>query len=71
MIRRSACFTAATRMPRSAIPQRIPTHSAILGIKLEEKLKAMGVDVVLVYPGRPNGKYKSSADYLIDRLTQK
>jgi acetyl esterase/lipase len=47
-----------------------PTHSAILGIKLEEKLKATGVEVVLVYPGRPNGKYKSSADYLIDRLRQ-
>jgi acetyl esterase/lipase len=45
-----------------------PTHSPILGIKLEEKLKALGVDVVLVYPGRPNDKYKSSTDYLIDRL---
>jgi acetyl esterase/lipase len=45
-----------------------PTHSPILGIKLEEKLKAVGVDVVLVYPGRPNEKYKSSADYLIDHL---
>ena len=50
---------------------RDPTHSAILGIKLEEKLKATGVEVLLVYPGRPNAKYKSSADYLIDRLTQK
>ncbi len=47
-----------------------PTHSPILGIKLEEKLKALGVDVVLVYPGRPHDKYKSSTDYLIDRLLQ-
>jgi acetyl esterase/lipase len=45
-----------------------PTHSPILGLKMEEKLKALGVDVVLVYPGRPNDKYKTSADYLIDRL---
>src|SRR5213078_2570034 len=45
-----------------------PTHSPILGIKLEEKLKAAGVDVILVYPGRPSEKYKSSADYLIERL---
>jgi acetyl esterase/lipase len=45
-----------------------PTHSPILGIKLEEKLKAIGVDVILVYPGRPNEKYKNSTDYLIDRL---
>jgi acetyl esterase/lipase len=45
-----------------------PTHSPILGIKLEEKLKEAGVDVVLVYPGRLNPKYKNSNDYLIDRL---
>jgi acetyl esterase/lipase len=45
-----------------------PTHSPILGIKLEERLKEKGVDVTLVYPGRPNEKYTSSAAYLIDRL---
>jgi acetyl esterase/lipase len=48
-----------------------PTHSPILGLKLEEKLKAVGVDVVLVYPGRPNERYKNSGDYLIDRLLRK
>jgi acetyl esterase/lipase len=46
-----------------------PTHSAILGIKLEEKLKATGEEVILVYPGRPSEKYKNSSDYLIDRLS--
>ena len=45
-----------------------PTHSPILGIKLEGKLKALGVDVILVYPGRPSAMYKNSTDYLIDRL---
>jgi acetyl esterase/lipase len=45
-----------------------PTHSPILGLMLEEKLKQVGVDVVLVYPGRPSATYKNSADYLIDRL---
>jgi hypothetical protein len=35
---------------------------------LEEKLKATGVDVVLVYPGRPSEKYKNSGDYLIEHL---
>jgi acetyl esterase/lipase len=45
-----------------------PTHSPILGLKLEERLKAAGVDVVLVYPGHPGGKYSNSRDYLIDRL---
>jgi hypothetical protein len=45
-----------------------PTHSALLGVMLEEKLKAAGVDVVLVCPGRPSKKYRSAAEYLIDRL---
>jgi acetyl esterase/lipase len=45
-----------------------PTHSPILGIQLTEKLKSLGVDVVLVYPGHPNAMYKNSTDYLIQRL---
>jgi acetyl esterase/lipase len=45
-----------------------PTHSPILGFKLEEKLKTLGVDVVLVYPGRTNEKYKNTTDYLIEHL---
>ncbi|MGI6419941.1 MAG: carboxylesterase family protein [Thermoguttaceae bacterium] len=47
-----------------------PTHSGIMGIKLEERLKAVNVDVVLVCPDRPHPKYKTSTDYLIDRLTR-
>lgn len=47
-----------------------PTHSAILGLKLEEKLKATGVDAVMTYPGRPHDKYKNSTEYLIDKLTK-
>ncbi|NQT41339.1 MAG: alpha/beta hydrolase [Planctomycetes bacterium] len=45
-----------------------PTHSGIMGVKLEERLKAVDVDVVLVHPQRPHPKYKNSTDYLIDRL---
>src|SRR5207248_5399678 len=48
--------------------QKDPTHSAVLGMKLEEKLKAAGVEVILVYPGSPHPQYKNSAAYLIDRL---
>ena len=47
-----------------------PTHSGIMGVKLEERLKSVGVDVVLVHPGRPHPKYKNAAAYLIDRLIQ-
>ena len=45
-----------------------PTHSGVMGIKLEERLKEVGVDVVLVHPGRPHPQYKNSSAYLIDRL---
>ena len=45
-----------------------PTHSAVLGLKLAEKLKAAGVEVILVYPGHTHPQYKNSAQFLIDRL---
>jgi acetyl esterase/lipase len=47
-----------------------PTHSGIMGIKLEERLKAADVDVVLVHPDRTHPMYKSATEYLIDRLTK-
>ena len=48
--------------------QTDPTHSAVMGIKLAEKLKATGVEVVLVYPGQTDPRYKNSAEFLIERL---
>lgn len=45
-----------------------PTHSGVMGIKLAERLKEVGVDVVLVHPGQKHPDYKNAADYLIDRL---
>ncbi len=45
-----------------------PTHSGIMGVKLEERLKAVDVDVVLVHPERAHPMYKNSTEYLIDRL---
>lgn len=48
--------------------QKDATHSGVMGIKLEERLKAVGVDCVLVHQDKTHAQYKSSADYLIDRL---
>jgi len=45
-----------------------PTHSSIMGVMLEERLKGVDVDVVLVYPDRPHPMYENSTEYLIDRL---
>jgi acetyl esterase/lipase len=48
-----------------------PTHAPLLGAILMEKLTAEGVEGIFVHPGQPHPTYKSSADYLIDRLKTK
>src|SRR5262245_8665536 len=45
-----------------------PTHSPILGLKLAEKLKATGVDVVFHSNTEPNKELPTAPSYLIDRL---
>ena len=47
-----------------------PTHSGVMGLKLEERLKAAGIETVLIHPGRTHEKYKSAADFLIDKLVE-
>jgi len=48
--------------------QADPTHSAVLGLKLAEKLRAAGVEVILIYPGRTDPRYRNSTQFLIERL---
>jgi acetyl esterase/lipase len=48
-----------------------PTHSALYGVKLAEKLRPLGVEVVLSYPGQPDEKYGSIARFLIAKLKAK
>lgn len=45
-----------------------PTHSGVMGLKLEERLKTVEGDVVFVAPGHPHPQYKNTTEYLIDRL---
>ena len=45
-----------------------PTHSPILGIKLAEKLKAAGIDVVFHSNTEPNKELPTARAYLIERL---
>lgn len=47
-----------------------PTHSGIMGLKLAERLKSVGVEVVLNHPGI-KAKYKNANEFLIDRLLEK
>jgi acetyl esterase/lipase len=45
-----------------------PTHSAMYGVKLEEKLQSAGVEAVLSYPGHEDQKYGSITAFLIAKL---
>jgi acetyl esterase/lipase len=57
--------------PALGQPEKDPTHSANFGVKLQEKARSAGLDCELVYPGAPDVKHPTIADYLIDRLTQR
>lgn len=48
-----------------------PTHSAVLGIKLAEKLKEAGVDVTLHHPGQPSKEFPNANAFLIHHLLKK
>ena len=48
-----------------------PTHSAIYGIKLLEKMKEAGVEGVLSYPGHADEKYGSINAFFIAKLKAK
>ncbi|CAN5167795.1 alpha/beta hydrolase [soil metagenome] len=58
----------AKKPPVKGEAQDDPTHSALYGMILEEKVKAEHAKMVLVYPGHTHEKYKTSADYLMDVL---
>jgi hypothetical protein len=57
--------------PKAGQEEPDPTHSAMYGVKLAEKLKATGVEVVLAYPGNEDAKYGSPWKFLIEKLTEK
>ncbi len=48
-----------------------PTHSAMYGIKLEEKLKEVGVETVVSFPTHQDEKYGSIQKFLITKLKAK
>jgi acetyl esterase/lipase len=63
--------------PRQKMPPAVggeetdPTHSAMYGVKLAEKLQATGIEAVLSYPGHNDEKYGSINNFLITKLTSK
>ncbi|MFO0791655.1 MAG: alpha/beta hydrolase [Pirellulales bacterium] len=57
--------------PKMGQEEPDPTHSAMYGVGLEEKLKDAGIEVVLAYPGHEDTKYGSVEKFLIEKLTAK
>ena len=65
--------SSSTTRPRTSRPvkgeaQTDPTHSAVLGLLLEEKLKAEGDEVHLVYPGHKDPEYAGMTEFMIAKL---
>ena len=47
-----------------------PTHSALYGVKLKEKLDSEGIEAVLSYPGNKDEKYGSPTKFLLEKLKE-
>jgi acetyl esterase/lipase len=63
-------YPAQDKPPVKGEEQKDPTHSAVLGLLLEEKLRSAGGEVHLVYPGHQDTEYKTMADFLIAKLKE-
>lgn len=48
-----------------------PTHSVLYGRILEEKLKPLGVEIIVTSKGEPAGDFKTATDYFVHRLAAK
>jgi acetyl esterase/lipase len=61
-------YPAQDKPARLGETQRDPTHSAVLGLPLVEKLQEAGVEAHLAYPSHKDPVYASMTDFLIAKL---
>ena len=54
--------------PAMGKAEKDPTHTANFGVKLQEKLRSVGVSAELVYPGAPGVMHAKVDDFLIATL---
>jgi acetyl esterase/lipase len=57
-----------TVVPALGKKQRDPTHTSNFGIKLQEKMRATGVECEFMYPGVTNLPYANPVEFLIGQL---
>lgn len=61
-------YLSYTTPPALGKAEKDPTHTANFGVKLQEKLRSVSVSCELVYPGAPEVRHATIADYLSERL---
>jgi hypothetical protein len=54
--------------PKEGQREPDPTHSAMYGIKLAERMKDIGLEAVLAYPGHDDKVYGSQREFMIKKL---
>lgn len=64
-------YPSQDKPPVAGERQKDPTHSAVYGVKLAERMKPTGVEVVVAYPGAAKSKYASVPAFLIAKLKSK
>ena len=57
--------------PRAGQAEKDPTHSAMYGVKLAERLNELGVEAIVAYPQKPDSKYGSIPAFIIQKLAEK
>jgi acetyl esterase/lipase len=56
--------------PKIGQQEADPTHSAMYGVQLADRLQAAGVEAILAYPGHDDTKYGSVTKFLIEKLNK-
>jgi len=64
-------YLAYNEPPALGQNQKDPTHTSNFGVKLQERCKSLGVECELVYPGAPNVKHKTAAEFLVEAFEGK
>lgn len=61
-------YPSQDKPPVAGEAQKDPTHSAVLGLKLKERLDKVKVESRLVYPGHPDPDYANGTEFFIAKL---
>lgn len=56
--------------PKLGQEQKDPTHTSNFGVKLQERLRELGAQCEIAYPGAPDVSHQNPRDYLIGRLKE-